>query len=116
MKDKTIAKKYLITSLLLIAVFTLITFIILFAIVKTGNSSIYLQNGEILLLSLACAYVPTGAYTGFCICLLPIKQLTKSIKFCIVFLFPLVLLGIIIIGNIMLIPTIIKSIITIKNT
>lgn len=111
MKNKEFAKKYLITSLSMLTVFFIITLGLVIGIVKTGTASIFLSNAQIFALSFFCAYFPVGAYCGFCICLIPIQKLTKAIKILFVFLFPLTLCGIIFIGNIMLIPSIIKAIV-----
>ncbi|MFR5875614.1 MAG: hypothetical protein ACLUFN_03910 [Eubacterium sp.] len=111
--NKKTAKKYLLSVLILFTVTAIISALIIFGISASGNSNLDLSIQQSILLSLACAVIPSGSFTGFAFVFLNIKQITKFWKIALCVLFPVTLAVINIFGIIALMPSIIYSIIVI---
>lgn len=109
MNDKYVAKKYILAVSIMMLAFFGITMVLMLAL-KSGGSSFQPTASEMLLISLASAYLPCASFTGFCICFLPVREMKKSKMLLLVVFFPLVLAFITAIGIIMLVPTYIKEI------
>lgn len=108
--DKKTAKKYLVSVLILFIVTAIISALIIFTINATGNSKLDLTVQQGVLLSLACAAVPSGSFTGFTVVFLRINEINKfwKIALCVFFIVTLAVINVF--GIIALIPAIIYSI------
>lgn len=111
MTKKQIAKRFLISALALFFALLLVSLLIVFGFYFSGKMTADFTPAQLLLMSVAGAYIPTASYTGFCVCFINVNEFSKFAKFAIVFLFPLTLVFITLVGIIMVVPTIIKSII-----
>lgn len=108
--DKKTAKKYLISVLILFTVTALISALIIFTVSATGNSKLDLSVQQGVLLSLACAAVPSGSFTGFTLVFLRLNEINRFWKIALCVLFVITLAVINIFGIIALVPAIIYSI------
>ena len=108
MKNKGVAKKYLISvSALFIGGF-LISLIIITA--AEGRSAAAFTAAQRILTALGCAIVPSGSYTGFVYFGLKAHDIKKSKAVLLIIFFPLLLALLTISGIIMIIPNMIKAI------
>lgn len=110
MNNKYVAKKYIIAVSIMMVAFFGITMLLMY-LLNLGGSLLKPTAIEAILISLGSAYLPCASFTGFCICFLPAREMSKTKMILIVVFFPLVLAFITMIGIIMLIPTYIKEII-----
>jgi hypothetical protein len=111
--DRKTAKKYLISVTALFVVTALISALIIFSLIASGISNVYLSVGQGALVSIACALIPSGSFTGFTVAFVRVKELTKFWKIMIC-VFPIVVVvAINIFGVVAIIPTVIYSIVRI---
>lgn len=108
--DKATAKKYLISVLILFAVTAVISALIIFSVRASGHSKIDLSVQQGVFLSLACAVVPSGSFTGFTLVFLRINNITKFWKTALCVFFIITLAVINVFGIAALVPAIIYSI------
>lgn len=107
--DNEVKKKYLIGAVILFVVTFLISIALVFAFSKYGTNG-FSVNQKILI-SLLCAVIPTGSYTGFCLMFIGKEKLThKQCVLLVVFCLPIVLYACIY-GTVMLIPAIITCLV-----
>jgi hypothetical protein len=113
MKNKDTTKKYLKGVTVLFVATLLLSLLIVFALIGSGLSEVDWTVWQRILVSCACAYVPCGAYTGFCVTFLKIDTLSqKQCALFVIFCVPIILF-IIVYGIIMLVPTVLKSVLKI---
>lgn len=109
MTKKEFAKKYVISAVLLFFVLFLLSAMILFSLVYSGNAD--LENSQILLTALAAAMIPCGSFTGFVMVFTKIKTLTKFWKIALCVLFPITLTVITILGVVSFLPYLVYSVV-----
>lgn len=115
MNDKYVAKKYLIMASVLFVGAFVITLALMLGLKAGDKLKFDLSFLQMLGISLVCAYLPCASFTGFCICFIPIKELTHKNSILLVALFPIWLVLITLAGIVMLIPTYVKEIIVISK-
>ncbi len=114
MDDKLIARRFLISVAASYAGGFLITFLIAYAFVSKGMTSLSLSTGQLVLLGLGMACLPAGTYTGFVIAglkLIEKNKLTKGVMLAVCIFFPITLALLTLFGIIMIIPKSIQSVI-----
>lgn len=114
MTKKDLAKKYIISAVILFFALLLISALIVFSL--NGRGSVDFENDQLILLALGSAIVPCGSFTGFVMVFTRIKELTKFWKIAICVLFPITLAIITAVGILSFLPYIVYSfVIIIKN-
>lgn len=113
--DKIISKKVLISTIVMFLITFIISCTLVFALVKTGHSSLDLTNLQALLLAVGCAVVPTGSFVGFFTSLSKIKEISKPAVIALCVLFPVTIVAMTIYGILAIIPTAIKCIIVLAK-
>lgn len=89
--------------------------IMLFALKNKGYETAQLESAKILLLSFCLALIPTGSFSGFVVAFNRIDELNvRKMSLIVVFCIPIVL-GMVVFGLIMIIPSIIMTV-KLKNT
>lgn len=115
MDKKKLAKRQLISILsLFFALFTL-TLVILLGIYFSGKMTADFTVQQLIMISVASAYLPCGVYAGICTCFLKIKELNNKQSVAFVVLFPLIFALTVAVGLVMVVPLIIKSIIALAK-
>lgn len=112
MKDKNVAKKYLIAVSALFVVLFVITSTALWALLEYNKIALDSVSDAVWIGALS-AYLPCASFTGFCLCFFPFikKDPSKQIQILLVVFFPIALAVITLIGIVMLIPTFLYEII-----
>lgn len=112
MNEKSIAKKYLISIILLYVIGAAVLFLMAYSIVQSGRAVSVWSTERMLMFSLCYSLVPCGSYAGFCNAFMKVETLSKNAQIILAVLFPIVLVLITVYGIIMIIPSIIKSVVT----
>lgn len=108
--EKKVAKKYIISSLLIFFVSFGLTFLVSFCLTKSGVATLELTVPQMLLVSLCAGLITDGSYTGFCSLFLRVGELsTKQCVLVVVFCIPLVIFADIY-GIAILLPYFIKAV------
>lgn len=104
--DNKTKKRYLVFAALLFIVTFIISLALVFGFSKLGTRDLTVLQK--IFLSLICAVVPTGSYTGFCLMFINKYELSsKQLLLIVIFCVPIVIYACIY-GTVMLIPTIIS--------
>lgn len=97
-------KKYLLGAVILFSVVFVISLALVFGLSSLGTTDFSLIKK--IGISVLCALLPTGSYTGFCLIFISIKELSsKQLILTVVFCVPLVIYACVY-GTIMLFPVI----------
>ena len=107
MNEKQIAKRYLISVLALYLAGAVLLGAFTFAL-SSRAESLTLSGGQVLALALLLPLLPCASYAGFVTAFLRVKELKTKQMVLLVVLFPLVLVGVTVLGAVMMIPNIIK--------
>ena len=106
MDEKKIARRFLISVAALYAGGFLITFLVSYAFVSKGMTSLDLSTGQLVLLGVGMACLPAGTYTGFVIAglkLIEKKEPDKGVMIAVCVFFPITLALLTLFGIIMMI-------------
>ena len=110
MSKKSVAKRYLLIVSAMFAVFALLSFLIIFGVGNAYGSTLDMTTAQRVFLALGCAYVPCASFSGFCICFIRIKELSRRGKILLCFFNIVALAAITVVGIIGTVPYIIYSI------
>ena len=113
MNEKQIAKRYLISALALYFGGAVLIGAFAFALSSRPESA-ELSGGQLAALALLLPLLPCASFSGFVTAFLRVGELKKNQLFLIVALFPLVLVGVTVLGAVMLIPNFIKYVTALK--
>ncbi|MBE6817520.1 MAG: hypothetical protein E7520_07460 [Ruminococcaceae bacterium] len=107
MNEKQIAKRYLISLFALYFAGAVLLGAFTFALSSRPGAAT-LSGGQIAALAFLLPLLPCASYAGFCTAFLRVKEMSRNQMILMVVLFPLILVGVTVLGVAMLIPNIIK--------
>lgn len=114
MDEKKIAKRFLLSVAAIYIGGFLLTFLLSFAFVSKGMTSLSLSTGQLVLLGLGMACVPAGTYTGFVVVglrMIEKNEVSKGVMVAVCIFFPITLALLTVFGIIMIIPKSVQSVI-----
>ena len=115
MNEKQIAKRYLISLFALYFAGAVLLGAFTFALSSRPGAAT-LSGGQIAALAFLLPLLPCASYAGFCTAFLRVQELSRNQMILTVVLFPLILVGVTVLGLVMIVPSIIKHIIVLLKT
>lgn len=107
MNEKQIAKRYFISLFALYFAGAVLLGAFTFAL-SSRPGAVTLSGGQIAALAFLLPLLPCASYAGFCTAFLRVQELSRNQLILTVVFFPLILVGVTVLGVAMLIPNIIK--------
>ncbi|MBE6720013.1 MAG: hypothetical protein E7571_05080 [Ruminococcaceae bacterium] len=107
MNEKQIAKRYLLSLLLLYAAGAILLTAFIFALSSRQSTAMFKTN-HIIMLGMLLPLVPCSSYAGFCNAFLKVDELTKKQMILIVALFPLFIAAVTLYGAVVLVPSVVR--------
>lgn len=109
MTKKELAKRYVISAVIMLFALFLVSSLLLFSLAYSGY--VNMEYYQLLLIALAVSLVPCGSFTGFVIVFTKIKTMTRFWKIALCILFPITLSVITVLGIASFLPYLVYSII-----